>query len=165
MVRGIPMSPLLTIRDGPPSRAGGFSLIDGLIALAILGFGILVAAGMQDLALSRSRQANDMTVATGLAAEILERMVYNRTNVGAYGGIDTLDGNTQPAPTQPTARGDYEQWRDRLVATGLKGVQGTITVTSVPPTILGQSLVTVRISWDSLLRRASLTVATQIVPE
>ena len=166
MVRGVPMPPVLTPRAGGGQLgARGFSLIDGLVALALLGIGILVAAGMQDMALSRSRHANEMTVATSLAAEIMERIVYNRANVTAYGGIDTLNINTQPPATQPTARGDYDQWRARLAATGLDGVQGTITVTSVPPTILGQSLVTVRIGWDSLLRRAGLTMGTQIAPE
>jgi type IV pilus assembly protein PilV len=149
----------------PNTRQAGFTLIDGVVALGILGVGILMAAGMQDFAMSRAREAHEQTISTGLAAEIMERMTYNRANLAAYNGIDTVNPSTRPATTQPAARGDYDQWAARLAETGLAGARGTVNVISTGPAILNQSLVTVAINWGGAFRPHSIRVSTQLGPD
>lgn len=121
--------------------------------MTILAVGLLGLAAMQTMALSHNVDAQELTTATNLAAEMLERIHYNRANVtnynGALGsGIDTNNGATQPPATQPTARGDYAQWQLNLNNSGLNSVRGTVNVTNPfgPPT-LNQSQVVVQVRW------------------
>ncbi len=131
----------------------GFSLLESLIAMSILAVGLLGLAAMQTMALSHNVDAQELTTATNMASEMLERIHYNRANVtnynGALGsGIDTSNGATQPPATQPTARGDYAQWQLNLNNSGLNSVRGTVNVTNPfgPPT-LNQSQVVVQVRW------------------
>ncbi|MCS6316683.1 MAG: type IV pilus modification protein PilV, partial [Nitrospira sp.] len=62
----------------------GFTLIEGLVATAILGVGVLALAGMQAIALARNVDANELTRVTNLASDMTERIQYNRQNVDAY---------------------------------------------------------------------------------
>lgn len=137
----------------PRSDESGFSLLESLIAMSILAIGLLGLAAMQTMALGRNVDAQELTMATNMAAEMVERIHYNRANVtnynGALGtGIDTTNGATIPPASQPTARGDYEQWQTNLNNSGLNNVQGLVTVTNPfgPPT-LNQSQVVVQVRW------------------
>lgn len=137
----------------PRSDEAGFSLLESLIAMSILAVGLLGLAAMQTMALGRNVDAQELTTATNLAAEMIERVHYNRANVtnynGALGsGIDTNNGATTPPTTQPTARGDYLQWQNNLNNSGLNSVQGVVNVTSpVGPPTLNQSQVVVQVRW------------------
>src|SRR5919108_6179480 len=114
-----------TLRDiieGYESQKG-FSLIEGMLATVVLGVGILAVAGMQGISLGRNTDANELTAATNLAAEMVERIQFNRRNSAIYNNIDTLIAGTQPT-TDAMAGGDYIQWRDRLNNSGLANVQG-----------------------------------------
>ena len=138
-----------------PQRSGeaGFSLLESLIAMTILAVGLLGLAAMQTMALGRNVDAQELTTATNLAAEMMERIHFNRANAvnynGALGtGIDTNNGATIPPAAQPTARGDYQQWQNNLNNSGLNSVQGLVNVTNPfgPPT-LNQSQVVVQVRW------------------
>lgn len=135
------------------SDESGFSLLESLIAMSILAVGLLGLAAMQTMALGRNVDAQELTTATNMAAEMVERIHYNRANVANYNGalgtgIDTSNGATIPPATQPTARGDYQQWQNNLNNSGLNSVQGLVTVTNPfgPPT-LNQSQVVVQVRW------------------
>jgi type IV pilus assembly protein PilV len=152
---------------------GGFSLIEGMLAAVMLSVGLLALAGMQGISLGRNVDANELTIATNLAADMVERIQFNRRNVAAYNNIDTLVGATQPS-TNVMASGDYVQWQSRLIASRLSGVQGRVAVTATGPTApaLNQSLVNVQVTWrgsinsdTSASRVRTLTLATVIAPE
>src|SRR6185436_3169122 len=81
-------------------RHAGFSLIENMIALVVLTIGLMGLAAMQDIGLSRNVNANEITVATNLATEMVERIRNNTKNVTAYNGIDTKNSATQPAAAQ-----------------------------------------------------------------
>jgi type IV pilus assembly protein PilV len=54
---------------------GGFTLIEVLIAMAILSFGLLSVAGMQSVAIHVNSSANKLTRATTLAQDKIEELL------------------------------------------------------------------------------------------
>ena len=58
-------------------KEAGFTLIEVMFAVVFLSIGLLGIAAMQDIALSRNIDGRRVTVATNLAAEMLERIRYN----------------------------------------------------------------------------------------
>jgi len=78
---------------------GGFSLIEVLIALLVLALGLLGLAFMQVLNVRYTSSAENRTMATNLAGEVLDMMrsnprhmvVYQRITEGSFAGV------TEPA--------------------------------------------------------------------
>lgn len=134
-----------------PAGQRGFSMLEVLIALMILTVGLLGLAAMQEFAITRSVDANELSIATNLAVEMLDRIQYNPKNVASYNGINvSLTNNICPA-TPVMANGDCTQWRTRMLATRLPSPNGTVSVTTTGPTSLNQWLVTVQIRWAGLV--------------
>lgn len=149
------------------SKAGekGFTLIEGVISILILSIGMLGMAALQDIALTRNVDASELSQATNLATDMMERIRYNAPNVTDYNGIDTLVAGTQPPVAQPMARGDYAQWKSRLeTMTSLPGVQGFVTVTAQGPAALDQQLVTVQVNWTGRFINHSLFLSSIMSP-
>lgn len=155
----------------------GFSLIEGLLALVIVGTGLLAMTGMQGIALVKNVDANELTRITTIASDMMERIQFNRRNAAAYNGIDTqspTDCNSISATAQAQAKGDCIIWDSLVNGTQLQNIQGTVTVdvTPIAPTVLGQRKVTVTITWmgsvnsNSTVKRArSLTLNRVVAPE
>jgi type IV pilus assembly protein PilV len=134
----------------------GFTLLEGMIATVILSVGVIAMGAMQGIAITRNVDSTELTLATNMASEMLERIQYNRQNVTAYAGIDTNNPCVLP-PIQTMAQGDCVQWQAMMTNQGasgisqasmLTGVRGVVTVTPVvtnPP--LNQSRVNVVITW------------------
>jgi type IV pilus assembly protein PilV len=134
----------------------GFTLLEGMIATVILSVGVIAMGAMQGIAITRNVDSTELTLATNMASEMLERIQYNRRNVTAYAGIDTNNPCALP-PIQTMAQGDCVQWQAMMTNQGasgisqasmLTGVRGVVTVTPVvtnPP--LNQSRVNVVITW------------------
>ncbi len=161
------------------SDEGGFTLIEGLIASAILGTSLLGIAAVQGMALSQNVDSNELTLANNLAADIIERVQFNKRNVRTYSNLNvTPTVNNCPAQAnvaQPnntmTTRGDCLQWQALLTASNLEGVSGSVTLNPVPPAVdpngLNQTTVTVRITWTGrrLGSANTLNVMTVVAPE
>jgi type IV pilus assembly protein PilV len=134
----------------------GFTLLEGMIATVILSVGVIAMGAMQGIAITRNVDSTELTLATNMASEMLERIQYNRRNVTAYAGIDTNNPCALPA-IQTMAQGDCVQWQAMMTNQGasgisqasmLTGVRGVVTVNPVvtnPP--LNQSRVNVVITW------------------
>lgn len=130
----------------------GFTLIEVMASAAILAIGLLGLAAMTTLSFTRNSDSSEITTATNLAAELVERMQFNRRNlVNGYHGMNLNSANpalcTQNALNQPIARGDCLQWQARLFASGLVGVSATVTVAAVGPVTLNQNNVNVNVVW------------------
>ena len=136
-----------------------------MIALVVLSIGLLAVSGMQAVALSRNVDANQLSQVTNLAAEMVERVRFNRASATSYNGIDTANAATRPPATQPQARGDYDQWAARLTQSGISGIRGQVTVAALTPTALSQSQVTVRVNWIGGLLNRAVVMTTVVVPE
>jgi len=157
------------------NHQSGFTLIESMIAATILSVGILALAGMQGIALTRNVDSTELTRATNLAAEMIERIQYNRKNIEQYAAIDT--NNPCPAATQAMAKGDCDQWVALLKnpqASGLVNVRGVIAVTTVKgpvETLLNQYPVTVTVSWTGaagdtkVARPKQVVLTTTVSPE
>jgi type IV pilus assembly protein PilV len=152
------------------NHQSGFTLVESMIAGAILSVGLLALAGMQGIALTHNVDSTELTRATNLAAEMIERMQYNRKNIAQY-AIDT--SNAIPCPqnavTQPMAKGDCDQWVALLndpQASGLVGVRGVITALApvgALATLLNQYPVTVTVSWTGAAGVSKVARAKQVV--
>lgn len=137
-----------------------------MIATSILSVGVLAMGSLQGIALKRNVDSTELTRATNLANEMMERIQFNRKNVTAYNGIDTTIACAQNPLTQPMTLGDCTQWRAMMTSlqasgvgqsSGLSGasgvgvVRGTVQVTPIATTpSLGQSWVVVTITWSGL---------------
>jgi type IV pilus assembly protein PilV len=157
-------------------QTNGFTLIEGMIAAAIVAVGLLALSGMQANSLGRSVDAKDLTTVTNLAADMVERIEFNRKRVTAYSGINSVNVATKPPITELMARGDYEQWAALLTGSGLSGVTGIVTVTlqdtnpTTNTTSLGRRLVTVTVSWSAVTQGAgtrtrTVSLSTVVTPE
>lgn len=153
-------------------REAGFSLIEGMLATVILAIGLLALSGMQAISLGRNMDANELTRATTLAADMMERIQFNRRNVANYNGIDTSSACNAGLPAM--AMGDCTQWTNLLASTyasGLAGARGWVTVTAAGPTGLNQNSVTVWITWTEaggagkIVRSRTVTLNSVIAPD
>ena len=117
---------------------------------------VIAMGAMQGIAITRNVDSTELTLATNMASEMLERIQYNRRNVTVYNNIDTAMPCVLP-PIQTMAQGDCLQWQAMMTNQGasgisqasiLTGVRGVVTVTpvvTIPP--LNQSRVNVVITW------------------
>ncbi|HEU4686153.1 MAG TPA: hypothetical protein VFS39_16720 [Nitrospira sp.] len=143
----------------------GFSLVEAMIAMVILGAGLLTLSGMQGISIARNVDSSELTRVSNLASDMIERIQFNRRNVVAYHGISVTPGGVT-CPTVSTdlmANGDCNQWKDLLAAAGLPGFRGTVSVnpTSLLPNFdplnLNRRQVTVAISWTGSVNSAGVS--------
>lgn len=88
---------------GNRSNGLGFSIIEVLVAIIILSFGMLGAVGMQSVAMQSNKEARNQAAATTFARDLAERMRGNNTvatrQPGAAGGNPYLFDVTLSSPT------------------------------------------------------------------
>lgn len=153
----------------------GFTLVEAMVASAILTVGVLTLAGMQITSLSKNVDANELTVATNLAADMIERVHFigdnNASTVTAsYNGINTSNAGTCGAIIQQQVKGDCQQWQTLLTGSGLSAVQGLVQVAPfgpVAPSANQASQIAVQINWTGRntggVGRARTLVLTTVV--
>ena len=137
-------------------------MIEVMIALVVLTVGVLGMAAMQEFAVTRSLDANELSIATNLAAEMIDRIEYNAKNVSSYNGISVSSSNNNCPATPVMTRGDCTQWRTRMLATRLPSPSGTVSVTTTGPASLNQWLVTIQIRWYGLVVPMTFTTVVTI---
>ncbi|MEW5754834.1 MAG: type IV pilus modification protein PilV [Pseudomonadota bacterium] len=108
LTRGTPHAP----------RAGGFTLIEVLIAIAILAFGLLGLAGLQSKMQLAEMEAYQRTQAILLVTDMVERLSANRPDAASYATATALGtGDAQPASCTAIAFGvdrDKCEWSNAL---------------------------------------------------
>lgn len=118
----------------------GFSMIEVLVSLVILAFGLLGLAGMQSVGLKNSSGSLSQSVAAVSAYDIIDRMRSNcRDALG--GDYDTSFDDDAPSSPSTMAERDVSQWKNQLSALLVMG-EGSIAVN--PATFRA----TVSIRWD-----------------
>ena len=141
----------------------GFSLIESMVALVVLSFGLLGVAAMQGVAIQGNVFAKDVTVATNATQEILERIrlhATDRIRLSAYDGMDTAVTMTRPSSNP--ARSDYDAWQQQLGALRLSSGSGIVAVQFDQPAI-GMSTVTATVRWQNSVRPNSQLVTSTIL--
>jgi type IV pilus assembly protein PilV len=161
MVRKIYMSMNTRYHRMTPrvSRSGheGFTLIESMVAAVILTIGLLALTGMQSFSLRKNVDASNQTRVTNLAADMLERIQFNRRKAASYHNINVSTGATA-CPTTAVdvmANGDCTQWRTLLLSTNLQNIAGTVTLSNpTPPNPdplgLNRNTVTVQVTWNEV---------------
>ncbi|MBS7456665.1 type IV pilus modification protein PilV [Coralloluteibacterium stylophorae] len=145
--------------------AGGFSLIEVLIALLVLAFGLLGFALLQTTGLRFTQSANYRTQATNLAYDLLDQMRSNRFQAAWYAGSAGAGFNagevTDTACSRDTGTVSLAQnvarWQCQ-VARAL-GEDASAEVNYV------NGLVTVTLSWSERIAddpQSEVTVRTQL---
>ena len=160
------------------SRHEGFTLIESMVAAVILTIGLLALTGMQSFSLRKNVDANNQTRVTNLAADMLERIQFNRRKAAIYHNINVSAG----APTCPTtaidvmANGDCTQWRTLLLSSNLQNIAGTVILSNPTPPApdplgLNRNTVTVQVTWTEAAgaevasNTKSVSLAKVVAPE
>jgi type IV pilus assembly protein PilV len=101
----------------PPSRrsVAGMGLIEILIAVTILAFGLLGIAAMQTTTLRNSQVASQRSEAAIATSAILERMRANYA-VAANGGYDLAAMTCAPPTTTGLVKTDQRDWINAIHA-------------------------------------------------
>ncbi len=85
--------------SAPPHRdCRGFSLFEVLITVVVVSIGLLGLAGMQFAGLRASNQAQDHTIASHLAQDVVERIRANQAGAGFYIGANITAGSSATNP-------------------------------------------------------------------
>ncbi len=125
------------MRGTRPSAQRGFSLIEVLVTIVVVSFGMLGFAGLLNESIVSNRQAYMRSQATLLAHDIIERMRVNRP--AAVGGNYTIALASSPAGGS-VAGDDLVEWKS-LLANYLPAGDGSVVAD-------GTGNVTVVIVWD-----------------
>jgi len=128
-------------------RQSGLGLIEILVAVLVLGIGILGVASTQLVSLQMNSQSQSRSQAVLLAEDILDRVRANSDNPAAYAlgqgnaqGADNGACDTSFVPANATvAANDIAAWENNLACL-LPAAQRTVTVAG--------NTVTVTIDWD-----------------
>lgn len=117
------MNPRALPRSAPPQRSTGVTLIEILVAILIISFGILGTAGLQMAGLRAALGANQRTTATLLAYDIADRMRANMAGVNAnnYQGYTATDQSATcladvGCTAQQMAQHDTWEWGQAIAA-------------------------------------------------
>lgn len=109
-------------RLAAPAKQRGLSLIEVLIALLVLGFGLLGLAMMQTLSVRYSQSANYRTQALNLAYDLLDQIRANRALSAQFAKInkDSFAGQTGQGCTRPlryvSPQASAERWKCQVRA-------------------------------------------------
>lgn len=141
------------------ASAGGYSLLEVMIATAIISVGLLGVALLQSTSLRGTQLSNERSQATMLVYDMLDRVRANRANAVAYGLIreDAFVGDGRSGQCAPTAGLPAARWSaDRVewvcaVRRSLPEARGRVTVTGSNPgggaVAATAAAVEVRIEW------------------
>lgn len=102
--------------SGGARGQGGFSLIEVMIAVFVLGIGLLGFALMQTMNVRFTQSANFRTQATNLSYELLDQMRVNRVTSSDYlGSYSASSAECEPATGDFEADAYREVWECRLL--------------------------------------------------
>ncbi|CAN5229495.1 hypothetical protein BH10PSE18_BH10PSE18_37690 [soil metagenome] len=168
-----------------PRHCAGFTLIEILVSLLLLSFGLLGMVALQAGALQGHREARLQVLAIRFATELAERMQGNRAvamQSSPAANPYLLDGFSGAAPASSmdcalggcgnpidVARWDIAEWLTRLVDTahgGLPGARATVCFDEAPYDIDGRprwdcthsgGIVQIKLGWRRGVTDRSLT--------
>jgi type IV pilus assembly protein PilV len=125
-------------------KSKGIALIEVLVAVLVLGVGLLGLAALQGMSTKMTNNAQQRTQAVMLSGDILERIRVNRQNRANYNGININDPacavNFVPAAGAAVSANDINEWSN-LLGCLLPGAVATVNIAA--------DVVTVRITWTS----------------
>lgn len=127
------------------SRSHGFSLLEVLIAIIVLAFGLLGFALLQTANVRFVQSANYRTQATNLAYDLLDQMRSNRFQSAWYtdatfsANTVTVSGCSRPLGADLAITSNITRWKCQVVQALGEGASATV--------LNANGQVTVGISW------------------
>jgi type IV pilus assembly protein PilV len=146
MMRRLPSSLRGQRKAMKPRGQLGIALIEVLVAIVLLGIGVLGTIGLQARSYSALADTGMRAEATIAAEKLIGVVTNDQSNVGAY----ALVAGAAPSPT-------LKPWYDETVS-HIPGAK--IVVTVVAPSVTAPGQVTVSIQW---MRKAGSTSNTHTV--
>lgn len=126
-------------------QQSGFSLIEVLVAIIVMAFGLLGFALLQTMSLRFAQGANQRTQATNLAYDLLDQMRANRVVAGQYedasfnaGSVTGCSANDRPVGVMNVSD-NIRRWQCQVV--NHLGMESEAEVT------VDNANVMVRINW------------------
>ena len=127
------------------NRQIGFSLIEVLVTLVILSFGLLGVAGLLVSGVSNAASSEATSKASQLVADMADRMRANpEVALSATSEYITAYADSPAATPTSIATRDKKEWLEALAAQLPQG-DGRITVTS------GQRKIEIQVRWSNCL--------------
>lgn len=124
---------------------GGFSLIEVLVAILVMAFGLLGFALLQTMSLRFAQGANQRTQATNLAYDLLDQMRANRLVAAQYegasfdsGGVAGCGADDRPVGAMSVAA-NIRRWQCQVV--------NNLGTESEAQVVVNDGNVLVRINW------------------
>jgi type IV pilus assembly protein PilV len=120
----------------------GFSMVEALVALVVLGVGMLGVASLYVVTLRASGSAISRTQAVNLASDLGDRIRANRTAGTAYAltdidagpaAVDCMGASADCSPADMAAY-DLNEWRQQVAATLPAADASVVVDTSTSPT-------------------------------
>lgn len=134
----------------------GLTLIEVLVGIAILALAMLGVFSIYTHCMVELKRAQNRTLASDCAQQMLEQILSMPSNVFAYHGLST----TSTPPADLLVRDDLLRWAATLERVLPQSI-GTIMVTDDPETPYA-ARVTVAISYLNHGRPASMTVVMKV---
>jgi type IV pilus assembly protein PilV len=123
------------------SAARGFTMLEVLISIVVIAFGLLGIAGLQAFAIKNNHSASLRITATSMANDMIDRMKanyiavmngdYNKPNSADYGTAVASCLTTAGCTSQQLAQNDLNEWSQRLAAS-LPNGRGVVCLDSTP---------------------------------
>ena len=136
----------------------GFTLLEVLIALVVLAFGLLSLARVQATASVSGIEARQRVQAMALVQDLVDRINLNRKNAASYVGEFTPHASNTCAAEATQALRDICEWRDVLA--GAETMDGNRT-TGAPMAALGcvanpePNVYVVAVAWQGMVDTGS----------
>lgn len=122
-------------------RIAGFTMLEVLISMVIIAFGLLGVAGLQAFALKNNQSASFRSTAAALAGDMVDRIKsniggaidgnYNAPSTSSYSTPDLNCTTSAGCSTAALALNDLSEWSQRVAAT-LPGGVGIVCLDSTP---------------------------------
>lgn len=130
-----------------PRRPTGFSLIEVLVTLVILAFGLLGIAGLMVSGISNTASSEALSKASQLAGDMADRIRANPA-AALSGASEYITAYSDDAPANPAtiAQADKKAWLDALAAQLPQG-DGKITSSAGG----GQRKIDIEVRWSNCL--------------
>jgi type IV pilus assembly protein PilV len=131
------------LRLAPTAKTSthGFTMLEVLISIVVIAFGLLGIAGLQAYAIKNNHSAALRSTATSLANDMIDRMKanyiavmngdYNKPNSTDYGTAVASCLTTAGCTSAQLAQNDLNEWAQR-VAAALPNGKGVVCVDSTP---------------------------------
>jgi type IV pilus assembly protein PilV len=167
---------MLSIRCLTPARSRGTSLVEVLVTLVILAFGLLGVAGLQTKIGVAEMESYQRSQALLALSQMTERMSANTAQAASYVTAGTVGtGDAQPADCSGIAAGpnhDLCEWSSALKGAseqrsgasvgGMVGARGCITQLQAPNPALGvctAGVYQVSVAWQGMAPIATPALA------